>query len=167
MNLSTSGSPPHMRGKDGCVRDAVDSRGITPAYAGKRSSTFRRCRRTRDHPRVCGEKKCPKAWCIGQQGSPPHMRGKARSWITATWTSRITPAYAGKSAGRCAGAVRAWDHPRICGEKAETDAACALCWGSPPHMRGKVFLCALCVDFAGITPAYAGKRKKEFDNGKS
>ena len=167
MLLIAGGSPPRMRGKELHVGILLCGIGITPAYAGKRSSTFRRCRRTRDHPRVCGEKKCPKAWCIGQQGSPPHMRGKGVAAERSTPDNRITPAYAGKSDDeamlRCA--VR--DHPRICGEKAETDAACALCWGSPPHMRGKVFLCALCVDFAGITPAYAGKRKKEFDNGKS
>ena len=50
------------------------------------------------------------------------------------------------------------DHPRICGEKSLLVCRFALSRGSPPHMRGKVFLRALCEDFAGITPAYAGKR---------
>ena len=31
--------------------------------------------------------------------------------------------------------------------------------GSPPRGRGKVFCVALCIDFLGITPAWAGKSK--------
>ena len=114
------GSPPHMRGKGkaaGLVREADR---ITPAYAGKRSSTFRRCRRTRDitpayagksfapfalqmrpwdHPRICGEKHTDfsgDGQCIG---SPPHMRGKAVLALSKLAEMRITPAYAGKCTG--------------------------------------------------------------------
>ena len=54
--LPVPGSPPRMRGK--ADFDVCSDRqcGITPAYAGK--SLARRCvvPRSRDHPRVCGEK---------------------------------------------------------------------------------------------------------------
>ena len=72
-----SGSPPHMQGKEmpkGLVHRAA---GITPAYAGK---SLRRCRSAascRDHPRICGEKRCSCVTSPHTNGSPPHMRGKA------------------------------------------------------------------------------------------
>ena len=50
------GSPPRMRGK---VSRSISSRmveGITPAYAGKRVRSVSWSCRSRDHPRVCGEK---------------------------------------------------------------------------------------------------------------
>ena len=50
------GSPPRMRGK---VRHHLFGGfliGITPAYAGKRRSLNSFCLRSKDHPRVCGEK---------------------------------------------------------------------------------------------------------------
>ena len=52
--------------------------GITPAYAGKSKSSYSNLKRSRDHPRLCGEKfssnHSPKVW----EGSPPPMRGKAK-----------------------------------------------------------------------------------------
>ena len=54
----TIGSPPPMRGKaytmyaNGCLQR------ITPAYAGKSSTSFTAKYRRRDHPRLCGEKQC-------------------------------------------------------------------------------------------------------------
>ena len=57
------GSPPRMRGKatfSGRHRLAV---GITPAYAGKRRNNSYAGQRTKDHPRVCGEKRI--AFCVG------------------------------------------------------------------------------------------------------
>ena len=72
------GSPPPMRGK---VREFLFFRfifGITPAYAGKSKSSYSNLKRSRDHPRLCGEKfssnHSPKVW----EGSPPPMRGKAK-----------------------------------------------------------------------------------------
>ena len=70
------GSPPHMQGKVTELAHPAFCEGITPAHAGKSESKLRCRAARRDHPRICREKKCPKAWCIGQQESPPHMRGK-------------------------------------------------------------------------------------------
>ena len=52
------------------------------------------------------------------------------------------------------------DHPRICGEKIVVNEKVADRTGSPPHMRGKGMLQVLISEPLGITPAYAGKRKR-------
>ena len=51
----------------------------------------------------------------------------------------------------------AWDHPRVCGEKATEDQLTAALSGSPPRMRGKVLGDLAGRELTGITPAYAGK----------
>ena len=52
-----AGSPPPMRGKGCDTPHAVLQPRITPAYAGK-SPPKTRCRRSsKDHPRLCGEKR--------------------------------------------------------------------------------------------------------------
>ena len=51
-----TGSPPPMRGKVESDRNTVTLHRITPAYAGKRPCGSLSISRTRDHPRLCGEK---------------------------------------------------------------------------------------------------------------
>ena len=101
------GSPPRMRGKD--ERNAKDRAavGITPAYAGKRTSERCRMRRSGDHPRVCGEKRNGCSYCYARRGSPPRMRGKDICLLDLNYTLGITPAYAGKriSGGAVCGRV--------------------------------------------------------------
>ena len=48
------------------------------------------------------------------------------------------------------------DHPRICGEHAETWIQSSLPQGSSPHMRGTRRTCAIRWYLRGIIPAYAG-----------
>ena len=55
------GSSPRVRGKAVIVRECVDLGGIIPACAGKRGTSSRDSRTSRDHPRVCGEKS---SWLI-------------------------------------------------------------------------------------------------------
>ena len=55
-STSAMGSPPRMRGKVSGDGRRIYRHGITPAYAGKRRCPRSRPGRTRDHPRVCGEK---------------------------------------------------------------------------------------------------------------
>ena len=97
---SALGSPPRVRGKvlPGDTF-SVDTR-ITPACAGK--SGVHPCFHfdTWDHPRVCGEKNSPKNTAAGRAGSPPRVRGKAKSFTAFTFTCGITPACAGKSFSR-------------------------------------------------------------------
>ena len=71
------GSPPPMRGKAIFARYFSARSGITPAYAGKSYRQSGRQRDTRDHPRLCGEKRIHLSHFRVMYG--------------------ITPAYAGKS----------------------------------------------------------------------
>ena len=86
------------------------------------------------------------------------MRGKANGNKFIDGKYRITPAYAGKSplfqnVRQCIE-----DHPRLCGEKADTAQNLANSAGSPPPMRGKGFPYIITSTGSRITPAYAGKR---------
>ena len=90
-------------------------------------------------------------------GSPPHMRGKARSRTLGRVHCRITPAYAGKRTRRNRSPSLLRDHPRICGEKEVDDETEKNVEGSPPHMRGKDALAGRDIELIRITPAYAGK----------
>ena len=126
-----------MRGKETAVRQRQSSMGITPAYAGKRSTLQPNSENIRDHPRVCGEK-CAIVF------SPFFGFG-------------ITPAYAGKSVSDHCQLVQLRDHPRVCGEKWMYTISSYQTEGSPPRMRGKGDIMALISVKDGITPAYAGK----------
>ena len=55
-NVVHPGSPPRMRGKATTSRQEDRAKRITPAYAGKRELALAAFARSRDHPRVCGEK---------------------------------------------------------------------------------------------------------------
>ena len=50
-------SPPRVRGKAAAARAGLVAVGITPACAGKSLTIQKMTTRSRDHPRVCGEKK--------------------------------------------------------------------------------------------------------------
>ncbi len=86
-----------MRGKVLEITAYSLRKGITPAYAGKR--THQRCIHmvTQDHPRVCGEKSSKSLIRNAGEGSPPRMRGKV-----------VNTRYVFIIVG---------DHPRVCGEK--------------------------------------------------
>ena len=102
MNQSSShrwvtGSPPRMRGKVSGQKLWMVLCGITPAYAGKRSTATKYFQQIRDHPRVCGEKCSSKLFVKELSGSPPRMRGKVNAIFPPPGQPGITPAYAGKS----------------------------------------------------------------------
>ena len=76
--LDTRGSPPRGRGKAlnfGCL---ICNLRITPAWAGKSTSSGPAAASGRDHPRVGGEKRTISGWSTKYWGSPPRGRGKAR-----------------------------------------------------------------------------------------
>ena len=107
---------------------------------------------------MCGEKEQYKATVLPNLGSPPRVRGKVVDHTRAGKHLGITPACAGKRMTAFPQGALLRDHPRVCGEKfygmtyAQRDA------GSPPRVRGKVFLWLFVIGPAGITPACAGKR---------
>ena len=154
------GSPPRMRGKAMAGNAPVRAYRITPAYAGKRHLPAIFAPVQRDHPRVCGEKSGLFRSNAAGTGSPPRMRGKAKTQSRPALDNRITPAYAGKSWINCHFLRGSWDHPRVCGEKKATPSRLTFCRGSPPRMRGKAPPHAVKRRLSGITPAYAGKRLK-------
>ena len=89
---------------------------------------------------------------------PPRMRGKDCPCPRLVEVEGITPAYAGKRNAQRLGASGSRDHPRVCGEKTLWSSTVTPCWGSPPHMRGKVAKASNGNCGHGITPPYAGKR---------
>ena len=127
-----------MRGKESLYNRTHRYEGITPAYAGKRPAGNIRTPRTRDHPRVCGEKCDVTNVKIWPRGSPPRMRGQVNILFVVVFHHRITPAYAGKSTPRSSLYSFTQDHPRVCGEKSRIWVDILDIKGSPPRMRGKV-----------------------------
>ena len=69
----------------------------------------------------------------------------------------ITPADAGKTTVKVTVDDIDWDHPRGCGENADTPTVPPKVGGSPPRMRGKQVKPRRIAHKAGITPADAGK----------
>ena len=86
------GSPPHGRGKGGYGWLMLTLTGITPAWAGKSCPAARMLPRTRDHPRVGGEKGSTSIVLPMTLGSPPHRRGKAVPIAAVPIAAGITPA---------------------------------------------------------------------------
>ena len=106
-----------MRGKAVYLHTIKFERRITPAYAGKRISSCWLISRSKDHPRVCGEKEDEILAAGVKAGSPPRMRGKVTVPRSVPKYTGITPAYAGKSILFRLVFSQAEDHPRVCGEK--------------------------------------------------
>ena len=138
INLRCVGSPPRVRGKVTRYFEPKAVVGITPACAGKSQITSVYPSQTKDHPRVCGEK-----------------REAQRVWV---FHRRITPACAGKSIQNSRRQTAQSDHPRVCGEKLGLTAGTLDLQGSPPRVRGKAHRHRVPEDPPGITPACAGKR---------
>ena len=86
-----------MRGKVQLSFATSEMLGITPAYAGKSVLCNHLLCQRKDHPRLCGEKSEPENCDMNNQGSPPPMRGKVPHSFVHHLSTRITPAYAGKS----------------------------------------------------------------------
>ena len=152
------GSPPRVRGKDAVCTVGDAGCRITPACAGKRVPGCPPGPRRGDHPRVCGEKfKSVPEW-FQSKGSPPRVRGKDSLKAFTIARKRITPACAGKRRCCRCGQTRAWDHPRVCGEKPFRTPPGRGRRGSPPRVRGKGVQTVLDGHRPGNTPACAGKR---------
>ena len=93
------------------------------------------------------------------------MRGKLLCGGLFFAVRRITPADAGKTevVSRLT-AVEA-DHPRGCGENRSTKKAGSRPVGSPPRMRGKLFILLHGQAIIRITPADAGKTRGAVSSG--
>ena len=156
------GSPPRVRGKRISQMGGCGRRGITPACAGKTSSSCRTNPKSGDHPRVCGENILPWQVRIWNSGSPPRVRGKLFKPLYAVLLLWITPACAGKTCLPWRQDRPSWDHPRVCGENYKGRHRFGSFQGSPPRVRGKPWVNPLVTDVSGITPACAGKTHSFF-----
>ena len=130
--------PPRGRGKEAVAPFPLPAAGITPAWAGKRTSPHLYCELSKDHPRVGGEKQNTEQNLTKVRGSPPRGRGKVGPCGVGGTQKRITPAWAGKSHPRTAPRHRLQDHPRVGGEKLSAAHVAMQAKGSPPRGRGKV-----------------------------
>ena len=112
-----TGSPPRVRGEATvrCTRRRPHR--ITPACAGRRIPVRNGTKRTKDHPRVCGEKDWTDIEDDDLPGSPPRVRGEAARCGSTAKSAGITPACAGRSRACPALHFSFGDHPRVCGEK--------------------------------------------------
>ena len=137
QNGMSEGSPPRGRGKGHLTPTSRNCRRITPAWAGKRPSCRQRSCRSRDHPRVGGEKSHTAPIVRTGVGSPPRGRGKDDEQEATYFSGRITPAWAGKRDPPLLPVPIDEDHPRVGGEKVEHTAVHAAVAGSPPRGRGK------------------------------
>ena len=155
---SRLGSPPRGRGKDSSGEPANGSIRITPAQAGKSLFCFTAAVPIQDHPRVGGEKTRVFQQHFPAVGSPPRGRGKVYPFRVGPVAVRITPAWAGKSLFCFTAAVPIQDHPRTGGERSGMKGMKSWKLGSPPHRRGKGIQADGAGAWAGITPAWAGKR---------
>ena len=138
VNSHPPGSPPLTRGKEYANSKEWLHDRITPAYAGKSFPAPLRRGTGWDHPRLRGEK-------FSISSVRPMPMG-------------ITPAYAGKSSiAKLQNQINE-DHPRLRGEKKSISCNSRSSSGSPPLTRGKGSPGMYPESYAGITPAYAGKR---------
>ena len=130
--------------------------GIIPACAGTSSATCRRTRRSRDHPRVCGDQPLPWSALGLPPGSSPRVRGPAPGHRRLHSPDGIIPACAGtrEHVGHPHGDDR--DHPRVCGDQAAECAGAPMPWGSSPRVRGPGRGKQLQGIRKGIIPACAG-----------
>ena len=70
------GSPPHARGRQRELLEAMRDRRITPACAGKTTREAVTLSAKADHPRMRGEDGGLFGLFWGLEGSPPHARGR-------------------------------------------------------------------------------------------
>ena len=89
------------------------------------------------------------------------MRGKETGTSMKQQDQRITPAYAGKRSAMESPVYPSRDHPRLCGEKSLQKRSVMWRAGSPPPMRGKGKRIHVIKTECGITPAYAGKSRRQ------
>ena len=129
-----------MRERQITTPDIDANVGITPARAGKTKDSHYDSSMRRDHPRSCG-----KDLQVARK---------------LTFSYGITPARAGKTSICTLPALSGKDHPRSCGKDHWKIYFHQLSQGSPPLVRERLHFLRAGIPFAGITPARAGKTRR-------
>ena len=110
-----------MRGLLLCIRRQSSHLRITPAYAGTTRLGDFAPSTQKDHPCMCGDY-IARHKKIGQmKGSPLHVRGLQITVQIINLVARITPACAGTTEISEEIDKASKDHPRPCGDYADTE----------------------------------------------
>ena len=175
--LESPESSPHVRGAlEGELVHCAGS-GVIPACAGSTRSQSFRARRSRDHPRMCGEhprslgaqartggitpRMCgehstSKLPPMMAQGSFPHVRGALKEGHHDHKSYGIIPACVGSTWHPTLHVPVRRDHPRMCGEHLISAVTVVSVEGSSPHVRGAPVANDPHLIARGIIPACAG-----------
>ena len=153
------GLPPRGRGRVEQGRIWLPTKGITPAWAGKRPPAPKSTPPHRDYPRVGGEELNILVVFRNLCGLPPRGRGRGIMKMVLWHALRITPAWAGKSLFHVRTAIKRPDYPRVGGEEKRISAERKSRHGLPPRGRGRGASDFSVRPIPGITPAWAGKRR--------
>ena len=178
------GSSPRMRGTPFKLLHDLFQVGIIPAHAGNTLRIRLHSRRTRDHPRACGEHRGYLTAVSVCAGSSPRMRGTHGFVPIADKETVDHPRACGEhlrsvtvifrtrgSSPRMRGTLfyvevllrLAVDHPRACGEHQLTKSIIVPPLGSSPRMRGTPVLRFHPPRSSGIIPAHAGNTAASTD----
>ena len=131
------GSSPRGRGKrDRDIRRRLQGR-LIPAWAGKTRYRVRPRHRLGAHPRVGGENLARAVSVVRPGGSSPRGRGKQINIIVCINSTRLIPAWAGKTSTRTSINWLFTAHPRVGGENCWHEWTGRLSSGSSPRGRGK------------------------------
>ena len=125
-----------MRGTRGTGDDGEIVHGIIPADAGNTRTHTPYPRRSKDHPRGCGEHILVIEKLAPDAGSSPRMRGTPDIHTISHSLDRIIPADAGNTSRLPARHELHRDHPRGCGEHEGMSDDDRINDGSSPRMRG-------------------------------
>ena len=130
---------------------------ITPARAGKTSSTILSGHIQQDHPRSCGKDMGFPSDPRTLPGSPPLVRERRSVATVCRQSWGITPARAGKTKLQRRPIHPIEDHPRSCGKDPYLRVHQTFLPGSPPLVRERLAYNEVSSVGSRITPARAGK----------
>ena len=153
-----------MRGAPLSAMSGAFSGGIIPADAGSTVMMMATRRKTRDHPRGCGEHKPILTITDLIQGSSPRMRGALVNEVFRSWPKGIIPADAGSTCWTRAVRHKDKDHPRGCGEHVHRECAGDKARGSSPRMRGARGYGSCLPGRVRIIPADAGSTPGSYNS---
>ena len=157
VDRNVRGSPPRVRERRIRIAGSPLSPRITPACAGKTGNLDSPKIEGGDHPRVCGKDLVQRGKLSEHVGSPPRVRERLYLETETLYTSRITPACAGKTYFGNLEDESDRDHPRVCGKDIAAFISSVARSGSPPRVRERRTPRSAISKERGITPACAGK----------
>ena len=177
---SWSGPSPRVRGIHPRLPAHQGRRGSIPACAGNPGRGRSTGRRSRVHPRVCGESTCssdpfqvngvhPRV-CgesgldddarLAAEGPSPRVRGIPRAAVATVSLAGSIPACAGNPPAPAAVRHRRGVHPRVCGESEEERLPGQVQQGPSPRVRGIPGRAPAAGPAAGSIPACAGNPRR-------